>query len=210
MSLRRVAGFVGAAGLALALQACVVRETRPVNAGYGYGYGYQTQASVTVGAPNPYYVSSMPPQPLYETMSPSPGYGYAWLDGYWHWNGYEWVWISGRWERQQDGYVYIQPYYDYSGGAYVYTPGYWQQRDQAPASWNVGDHRDGRPTTYAPRPGWHGNPPVGTASGGVSVGGQPGRPVVQPPPVSQPPPVAQPPTVSQPPQPPPGQWTPPG
>ena len=136
MSLRRVAKVLGAVGLGLALQACVVRETRPVNSGYGYGYGYQgnVRASVTVGTPNPYYVSSMPPQPLYETMSSSPGYGYSWLDGYWHWNGYEWVWISGRWERQQEGYVYIQPYYDYSGGSYVYTPGYWTQRDRAMSS----------------------------------------------------------------------------
>ena len=125
MSLRRVSQFLGGALLGLALQACVVRESRPVNAGYGYGYSTNVRASVSVGTPTPYYVSSMPPQPLYETMSSSPGYGYYWIDGYWHWNGYEWVWISGRWERGQEGYAYIQPYYDYVGGSYVYVPGYW-------------------------------------------------------------------------------------
>ena len=71
---------------------------------------------MSVGTPSPYYVSSMPPEPLYEQMSASPGYGYVWIDGYWHWNGYEWTWVSGRWERQQEGYVYVQPYYDYTGG----------------------------------------------------------------------------------------------
>src|SRR5215470_533632 len=104
MRLRRVAQWIGAAGLGVSLQACVVRDTTPVNSGYGYGYGYgpNYQASVTVGTPNPYYVSSMPPEPLYESMSPSPGYGYVWIDGYWHWNSYEWTWVSGRWERQQE------------------------------------------------------------------------------------------------------------
>src|SRR5687767_11126607 len=82
--------------LALAAQACVVHET-PVNRSYGYGYtqaGYS--GGVTVGTPSPTYVSSLPPEPLYETMTSSPGYGHVWIDGNWHWNGYEWVWVSGR------------------------------------------------------------------------------------------------------------------
>ena len=123
-----------------------------------------------MGTPNPYYVSSMPPQPLYETMTASPGYGYAWIDGYWHWNGYEWVWVSGRWERQQEGYVYIQPYYDYSGGSYVYTPGYWTSRDRVPANWQVRDHRDGRPPSYTPPPGWHWHAGAAPSGGGTGVG----------------------------------------
>ena len=105
-----------------------------MNTGYGYGYGTagRITASVSVGDAEPYYVSSMPPEPLYESMTASPGYGYVWIDGYWHWNGYEWVWVSGRWERQQEGYVYVQPYYDYCGGSYVYTPGYWSRPDRVP------------------------------------------------------------------------------
>ena len=136
--------------------------TPPVNNGYGYGYGQPAyQASVSVGTPSPYYVSSMPPEPLYEQMTASPGYGYVWIDGYWHWNGYEWTWVSGRWERQQEGYVYVQPYYDYVGGSYVYTPGYWSRPDRVPSGWQVRDHRDGRPSVVAPPPGWHTPPPAG-------------------------------------------------
>jgi hypothetical protein len=170
MRLHRVAQWIGGAGLAFALQACVVEPTTPVNPGYGYGYAsgpsYQAQASVSVGTPSPYTVSSMPPEPLYESMSASPGYGYAWIDGYWHWNSYEWVWVSGRWERSQEGYVYVEPYYDNSGGAYVYTPGYWAPHDRVPHGWQVRDHRDGRPAVVAPPSGWHNsNPPARPGAG---------------------------------------------
>src|SRR5262245_52446775 len=122
MHLRRVAEFLGAFSLSLAAQACVVHDTPPVNPGYGYGYSYgpSVTASATITTAQPYYVSSMPPEPLYEQMSSSPGYGYVWIDGYWHWNAYEWVWVGGRWERQQEGYVYVQPFYDYVDGSYVY------------------------------------------------------------------------------------------
>jgi len=173
MRFHRLAKWIGLTALALGAQACVVRDTTPVNNGYGYGYGYgpSYQASVSVGTPSPYYVSSMPPEPLYEAMSASPGYGYVWIDGYWHWNGYEWVWVSGRWEHQQEGYVYVQPYYDYSGGQYVYTPGYWAPHDRVPQGWQVRDHRDGRPPVVAPPSGWHNTQPVSQPpSGPVRTG----------------------------------------
>src|SRR5947208_15706727 len=71
MRLRGLVKVLGAAALGLALQACVVRDTTPVNPGYAYGYGYgpQVQAGVTVSTPSPYAVSSMPPEPLYRSMS---------------------------------------------------------------------------------------------------------------------------------------------
>jgi WXXGXW repeat (2 copies) len=149
------------AGLALAAQACVVRDTRPVNTGYGYGYGAGTASGgVTVGEPAPNTVSSLPPEPLYEQMTVSPGFGYVWIDGYWHWNSFEWVWVSGRWVREQgSGFVYVQPYYDYANGAYVYMPGYWSSRDRVPRGWYVRDHRDGRPTVVAAPPGGVRPPP---------------------------------------------------
>src|SRR5688572_24106078 len=163
MRTRHLTQLLGVLALGLVTQACVVRETTPVNSGYGYGYGGgYASASVSVGQPSPYYVSSMPPEPLYEQMSVSPGYGHVWIDGYWHWNGYEWVWVGGRWEQQQsDSYVYVQPYYDYSGSSYVYTPGYWSTRDRAPRGWNIRDHRDGRPSTVVPPGGGVRPPPTG-------------------------------------------------
>ncbi|MCA9678690.1 MAG: hypothetical protein KC464_26920, partial [Myxococcales bacterium] len=146
-----------------------------MNYGYGYASSGYAQGGVTVGEPSPYYVSSLPPDPLYETMSSSPGYGYSWIDGYWHWNGYEWVWVSGRWVQAQQGYVYVQPYYDWSDdGRYVYTPGYWSRPERVPARVKVVDHRDGRPPTgyQPPRPHVGDRAPVRDHRGTV----QPPRP----------------------------------
>lgn len=168
--MRRTLKWLGSAalwlGAASAAPACVVRDTGPVNPGYGYGYGYgygsgYTAAAVTVGQPSPFQVSSMPPEPLYEQMTPSPGFGHVWIDGYWHWNSYEWVWVGGRWERERVGLVYVQPYYDYSRGAFVYTPGYWAGRDRVPRGWQVRYRRDGRPPIV--RPPVRGAPPVRVA-----------------------------------------------
>ncbi|MBZ0233533.1 MAG: hypothetical protein K8M05_14505, partial [Deltaproteobacteria bacterium] len=150
-----------------------------MNAGYGYGYAStsSTHASggIYVGEPSPYYVNSMPPQPLYESMTPSPGYGYVWIDGYWHWSGYEWEWMPGRWVQQQSGYYYVQPYYDYGyDGRYVYTPGYWTRPDRLPPRGQVRDHRDGRPPVVV-RP-----PPV------INQPGTRPPPVVNPPGHGQP------------------------
>ena len=172
--MRHLANLVGALAVALAVQACVVHDT-PVNMGYGYGYASGT---ASVGQPNPYEVSSMPPEPLYEQMTPSPGAGFVWIDGYWHWNGYEWVWVSGRWEQQQDGYVYVQPYYDYE--TFVYTPGYWSRPEQAPHGWHVRPRHDGRPAMVSPPSGYR--PPTGTGTpppGGSRPPTRPGG--VQPP-----------------------------
>src|SRR5215813_9991986 len=67
------AKWLGSAGLALAVQACVVHDTTPVNAGYGYGYqtNYpqpqpQVSAGVSVGGdpyaePEGYVAASAPP-----------------------------------------------------------------------------------------------------------------------------------------------------
>src|SRR5262249_56515630 len=99
-----------------------------------------------VSEPTPYSVDSMPPEPLYEQMSPSPGDGFVWIDGYWHWNGYEWVWVNGRWERDQSGYVYVEPSYDYVGEQFIYVPGYWAPPAPIPPGSHIPDHRHARPT----------------------------------------------------------------
>ena len=154
----RIATWIGSiafGALAFGSSACVIRESPGVNRGYGYGYATAgTQGGIMVGTPSPYYVNSMPPEPLYETMTTSPGYGYVWIDGYWNWNGYEWVWANGRWVTEQSGYVYVQPYYDWDdSGRNVYYPGHWSRPEHVDSRVRVVDHRDGRPTTgYYPAP----------------------------------------------------------
>lgn len=190
MQMRPLARWLGSAALVVGLgglPACVVHDTAPVNPGYGYGdgYGYGPQrfgpaagdasGGVSVGEPTPYTVSGMPPEPLYEQISTSPGDGFVWIDGYWHWNGYEWVWVNGRWERDQAGYVYVEPNYDYVGDQYVYTPGYWSQPQRVPRGWHVRDHRDGRPAIVAPPVASGGYRPPVVGGGGI---GRPTRPPV--------------------------------
>ena len=107
----RLARWIGSVGFGVVLQACVAAPMQGNGYPPQYGYGtpgYGLPQSASVNEPSPYEVSSMPPEPLYEQMTPSPGYGFVWIDGYWHWNGYEWVWVSGRWEQQQDGYQSIR------------------------------------------------------------------------------------------------------
>jgi len=176
MQMRHVARSIGGAWLALGLASCVVHDTPAVNPGYGYYGPSYGPANSSVGEPTPYTVSGMPPEPLYEQMTSSPGDGFVWIDGYWHWNGYEWVWVNGRWEHDQQGYVYVEPNYDYVGEQFVYTPGYWSQPERAPRGWRIRDHRDGRPTVVAPPvSGGNYRPPV--------VGGS--RPIR--PPIANPP-----------------------
>jgi hypothetical protein len=176
---RRIAQLIGSlafGALAVGSSACVIRESPGVNRGYGYGYAQAgTQGGIMVGTPSPYYVNSMPPEPLYETMTTSPGYGYVWIDGYWNWNGYEWVWANGHWVTEQQGYVYVQPYYDWdSGGRNVYYPGHWSRPEHVDSRVRVVDHRDGRPSTgYYPTPS-RDRPTVVDhrgSSGGGTVGG---------------------------------------
>ena len=170
----RLAG-VAALGLGVALTACVIHDPAPVNPGYGYPYGYGYGLGpgndlATVGTPTPYEVATQAPDPLDEQMTQSPGDDYAWIDGYWHWNGYDWVWVSGRWEHQQDGYVYVQPYYDYSGSTFIYTPGYWAERGHSPSGWTVRGPTHGHPATLVPPPSWH-NPTRPLRPGGYGNGG---------------------------------------
>lgn len=136
---------------------CATPDTNAPLLGYpGYGSvpsgpGASEPGGPSVSEPAPYTVESLPPEPLYETMSPSPGDGWVWIDGYWHWDGYEWVWVGGRWEHQQAGYVYVQPNYEYGADNYVYTPGYWSLPTHVPSGWTVvRDHRNGRPVRATP------------------------------------------------------------
>ena len=103
MRTKTLAQWIGGLGLALATQACVVRETQTCEPRLRVRVRRRLRVRECRPSASPRRTRSrrMPPEPLYEQMSVSPGYGHVWIDGYWHWNGYEWVWVGGRWERQQ-------------------------------------------------------------------------------------------------------------
>jgi len=56
----------------------------------GVGLGY---------APAPVAVYAAPPAPVVAYAPPSPGYGYTWVNGYWHPAGPRWSWRAGYWVR---------------------------------------------------------------------------------------------------------------
>jgi hypothetical protein len=148
---RAVVALVGVAGLAILASGCVVRAySTPATATVYTSGTVHTSGAVAVDSSATYTVSNYPPEPLYEEVTVSPGYGYVWIDGYWNWNGYDWAWSTGRWVRERSGYIYVAPYYDHVGGRYVYRGGYWSRRDRAPRHWVVRERRDGRPAVYVP------------------------------------------------------------
>lgn len=61
------------------------------------GYGYPAVPGYNVPTPgNQYLAPGAPPAPQQEIIIASPGPGYQWTGGYWHWqNG--WIWIPGQW-----------------------------------------------------------------------------------------------------------------
>jgi hypothetical protein len=133
-----------------------------------YGYGY---ASPSYGvAVSPYgasiYTSVAPPPPLVEVAPPAPGPGYAWIDGYWGWNGRQYAWNRGYWGAPPaPGYAW-QPYgWVYDGGRYRFVPGRWYRRGRSVRV----------PYVYAPPPVRHGAR-YGTIPYRGRVYATPGRP----------------------------------
>ncbi|MBL4632903.1 MAG: YXWGXW repeat-containing protein, partial [Kofleriaceae bacterium] len=118
--------------LVVAATGCTVRGQGPV---------MRTSGHIAVGTPRTYTVSSLPPQPLYEQRTASPGYGNVWIEGAWSWNGYEWAWKAGHWERERSGYVYVAPYYDYSNNSYVFVAGYWEHQSRIPRGYRADNRR---------------------------------------------------------------------
>ena len=49
------------------------------------------------------YLRTPPPPPLAEARGRAPGPGFAWIAGYYRWDGHGYVWAPGRWERPPRG-----------------------------------------------------------------------------------------------------------
>ena len=78
----------------------------------------QVQVSITAGvAPRLL--------PLYD-QPPIPAPGYAWIPGYWAWDGYEYYWVPGYWATPPaEGLYWTPPYWAWTEGDYTFYPGYW-------------------------------------------------------------------------------------
>ena len=133
------------------LTGCAVRGTTRGSSGYTTGT-VAARGNVTVGYPGAYYVETLPPDPVYEEISPKPYYGWVWVDGYWHWSGTQWTWVSGRWVPPRQEYVYVRPYYHHYEGRYVYVPGYWQHAQPSARPRDRHAHRRQPPSADGPLP----------------------------------------------------------
>ena len=52
-----------------------------------------------VERPAPQQIRYAPP-PVHEDRGPSPGPGWNWVQGHWHWVGNDWTWAQGHWVQQ--------------------------------------------------------------------------------------------------------------
>jgi hypothetical protein len=75
-------------------------------------------------------VRMAPPAPRHEVVPP-PRHGYAWVPGYWNWNGHRYVWSRGHWERERVGYVYHQPEWVQDGRRWRFNRGGWMHGERA-------------------------------------------------------------------------------
>lgn len=72
-----------------------------------------------------------PPAPLAESPTPSPGAGFAWVAGFWNWNGSQYAWTSGHWERPpQAAQTWEAPRWEREGGRYRFRQGRWGGQGQ--------------------------------------------------------------------------------
>ncbi|MCE5327437.1 MAG: hypothetical protein LLG01_13600 [Planctomycetaceae bacterium] len=79
-------------------------------------------------APKVYQVPPPPPTTPPETAPPAPGPDYAWVNGYWDWNGEQYVWVPGYWTQPPAGVsIWVAPRYDSYG---YYHRGYWRQESR--------------------------------------------------------------------------------
>jgi WXXGXW repeat (2 copies) len=66
-----------------------------------------------------------PPPPLAELVAATPSPQYAWIPGYWGWDG-EWIWEAGRYMlRPHPGAEWVPGRWEHRGRHWVWIPGRW-------------------------------------------------------------------------------------
>jgi len=76
--------------------------------------------------PSPVVVTQSPPAPPVEVVSPAPGPGYAWVSGYWSWQG-AWVWVPGNWMVQpRPAVIWVPGHWIRHRHGWIWMEGHWQ------------------------------------------------------------------------------------
>lgn len=81
---------------------------------------------VVVRDSQPVVVVQEPPAPRIETRPTSPGSGYAWVPGYWAWDGKRYAWRPGEWVLMpRSGAVWVDGHWERHANGWTWTPGHW-------------------------------------------------------------------------------------
>lgn len=110
-----------ALGTAFAASGCYMGPQPPPPA-----YVEPAAAPEPAAADGTVYPATPPPDPIPEYQPAAPGYGYAWVNGYWDWTGAEWSWDTGYWAPADQAYLFIGPRFLFVGGRPVFYRPYWQ------------------------------------------------------------------------------------
>ncbi len=105
-------------GVAAAASGCYVGPQPPPPA--------YVDSSGPVAADGTVYPTTPPPDPIPEYQPSAPGYGYAWVNGYWDWTGSEWTWDTGYWAPADQAYLFVGPRFLFVDGRPVFYRPYWQ------------------------------------------------------------------------------------
>ena len=69
-----------------------------------------------------------PPAVIVEERVVSPGEGYTYVNGYWHWDSTRYVWVSGQWIQPPHAEaVWVAPRYERSDDGFHFTVGFWRR-----------------------------------------------------------------------------------
>jgi hypothetical protein len=85
-------------------------------------------AATTVPALAQVYVNVAPPAPIVETRPVAPGSGYAWVPGYYRWNGSQYAWAHGHYMRPPGtGQVWVAGHWvEGTHGRWHWVEGHWR------------------------------------------------------------------------------------
>jgi hypothetical protein len=97
-------------------------------AGCAQQSGSVSRQAQPVEQPGATVVNEVPPAPQHQPVPPAPGpaYAYAWIPGYWAWQGH-WVWTSGAWVPLPHPHLrWVAGHWVKWGERYKWIPGKWQ------------------------------------------------------------------------------------
>ena len=73
------------------------------------------------------YVDRAPPADRVEVITTRPGPDYAWVTGYWRWEGGNYAWQSGHWERAPRAHArWVRGGWHHDRRGWYYSQGHWR------------------------------------------------------------------------------------